>query len=83
MILVVADTSPVHYLVQIDAIDVLARLFDQGIIPQAVLRELLSSSTPSEVCQWAAHLPPWALVQTATCVPPLNLKTAVELRKSM
>jgi predicted nucleic acid-binding protein len=58
MILVVADTGPIHYLVQIGHIDILARLFDQVIIPQAVLRELLHGSTPATVRQWAANLPP-------------------------
>jgi predicted nucleic acid-binding protein len=73
MILVVADTSPIHYLVQICAIDVLARLFDQVIIPRAVLQELLSHSTPSEVRQWAANLPMWASVQSAGNIQPLSL----------
>jgi len=73
MILVVADTSPIHYLVQIGAVDVLARLFDQVIIPRAVLQELLSHSTPSEVRQWAANLPAWALVRTAGRLQPFNL----------
>jgi predicted nucleic acid-binding protein len=73
MILVVADTSPIHYLVQIDAIDVLARLFDQVVIPHAVLQELLSHSTPSEVRQWAVNLPAWASVRTARSLPSLRL----------
>jgi predicted nucleic acid-binding protein len=73
MILVVADTSPIHYLVQIGVIDVLARLFDQVVIPQAVLRELSSPSTPSEVRHWAANLPQWASVRTIGRIPPLSL----------
>jgi predicted nucleic acid-binding protein len=73
MILVVADTSPIHYLVQIGLIDVLARVFDQVVIPQAVLRELLSHSTPAEVRQWAATLPAWASVRTAAGIQPLKL----------
>jgi predicted nucleic acid-binding protein len=73
MILVVADTRPIHYLVQIGAVDVLAHLFDQVIFPHAVLQELLSHSTPSEVRQWAANLPPWASVRTAVSLQPLSL----------
>jgi predicted nucleic acid-binding protein len=69
----VADTSPVHYLVQIGVIDVLPRLFDQVVIPQAVLRELLNSSTPSMVRQWVGDLPAWVSVRTAANMPPLGL----------
>src|SRR5580700_9100914 len=73
MILVVADTSPIHYLVQIGLVDVLARLFDQVIIPQAVLQELLNPSTPLEVRQWAANLPEWASVRTVGRILLLSL----------
>jgi len=64
MILVVADTSPVNYLVQIGSIDLLSRLFDHVIIPQAVLRELLSRSTQEVVRHWATNLPVGTSVQT-------------------
>jgi predicted nucleic acid-binding protein len=33
MILVVADTGPINYLVQIGAIDVLGKLFDEVAVP--------------------------------------------------
>lgn len=36
MILVVADTSPIHYLLIIQEIEVLARLYDPVVIPSAV-----------------------------------------------
>ena len=40
MILVIADTGPIHYLVLVEAIGVLPRLYDRVIIPRAVLAEL-------------------------------------------
>ena len=73
MILVVADTSPVNYLVQIGSIDLLSRLFDQVIVPQAVLRELLSRSTPEVVRHWATNLPVWTSVRTPARIQPLML----------
>ena len=39
--IVVSDTSPICYLVLIEAIDLLPQLYGQVIIPQAVLLELV------------------------------------------
>lgn len=73
MILVVADTSPIHYLIQIGTIDVLPRFFDEIVIPRAVIAELLDPSTPQIVHNWASALPKWAVVRGATHIQPLNL----------
>ena len=40
MSVVVADTSPLNYLVQTGAISVLPKLYGQVVIPQAVFDEL-------------------------------------------
>jgi predicted nucleic acid-binding protein len=40
MQIVVADTGPLNYLVLIDAIDLLPRLFDRVFVPLAVRDEL-------------------------------------------
>lgn len=66
MILVVADTGPLHYLVLIDAIGVLPHLYDRAVIPMAVHRELTHPHSPAAVAQWAATLPSWCEVQSAT-----------------
>ena len=68
MILVVADTSPIHYLVLIDAIDVLAKLYDRVVIPTAVYGELTHRNAPEAVRRWAAALPRWAEVKTPSGV---------------
>lgn len=57
--LVVADTSPLNYLVLIGCIDILPQLHQKVLIPSAVRRELLSVSAPPEVRAWAASLPDW------------------------
>jgi len=44
MKVVVADTSPVNYLVLIDCIDVLRRLYARVVIPDEVLSELTSAA---------------------------------------
>jgi predicted nucleic acid-binding protein len=38
--IVIADTSPLNYLVLIGEAEVLRRLYGQVVIPEAVLREL-------------------------------------------
>lgn len=40
MLLVVTDTSPIRYLVQIGQIELLARLFDEIKLPSVVAEEL-------------------------------------------
>ena len=42
MIAVVADTSPLNYLIQIDCQDVLQALYGSVLVPAAVLTELES-----------------------------------------
>ena len=65
MILVVADTGPLRYLIVIEAIRLLPRLYDRIIIPSAVLVELMHPNAPAAVKTWASALPPWAEVRTA------------------
>jgi len=62
MRLVVADTSPLFYLLSIDQIGVLPQLFGTVLIPDAVDRELRHPSAPALVRDWAAHLPSWIQV---------------------
>jgi hypothetical protein len=62
MQIVVADTGPINYLVLIDAIDLLPKLFDQVLAPQAVFDELTDPDTPATVRAWvtcASRPMPW------------------------
>jgi predicted nucleic acid-binding protein len=60
---VVADTGPLNYLVLIDAIDVLPKLFDKIIIPRAVCDELLHKGTSEAVRAWMAQDRSWLEVR--------------------
>ena len=66
--IVVADTSPINYLLLIDQIDLLLRLFQQIIIPDVVRDELLDPSAPTVLRQWIANPPSWLTVQTVSGV---------------
>jgi predicted nucleic acid-binding protein len=59
MRLVVADTGPLNYLVLIDAIDLLPKLFDQVLAPQTVRDELSARRTPERVRTWITQAPGW------------------------
>jgi predicted nucleic acid-binding protein len=49
MLVVVADTSPLRYLVQIDQIQLLPRLFEKILIPSVVSDELRHPSAPEVI----------------------------------
>jgi predicted nucleic acid-binding protein len=56
---VIANTSPLNYLVLIDQIDLLPRLFTEVVVPDAVLGELSRSEAPPPVARWVASPPGW------------------------
>ena len=75
MILVVADTAPIHYLVIIDAAGVLPRLYDRVVLPKTLLQELLHAHAPAVVRNWSARLPAW--IEVREC-PPIQLQAALD-----
>jgi predicted nucleic acid-binding protein len=66
MRLVVADTGPLNYLVLIDAIELLPKMFEKVYTPAAVQAELLDPDAPGIVRAWAAQPPPWLEVRQVT-----------------
>ena len=59
MRVVVADATPLHYLILIDAIDVLPRIFEKIYIPTEVRDELSCEATPSVVRTWMQQPTHW------------------------
>jgi hypothetical protein len=59
MRLVVADTSPLNYLVLIGQVEILPVLFQKVLVPQIVRDELHHNETPDSVRQWIATPPSW------------------------
>jgi predicted nucleic acid-binding protein len=72
---VVADASPLRYLILIGHTDLLPTLFTQIIIPRAVMGELQRAQTPPVVRRWMQHLPIWCFVRT----PQQPLTTGLEV----
>jgi predicted nucleic acid-binding protein len=56
---IVSDTTPLHYLILIDAVDVLPKLYSSVLIPTAVLNELQQPSTPEAIKSWFAVQHSW------------------------
>jgi len=56
---VVADMGPLHYLILIDAEQILSRLFSRGLTAPAVIAEMSHPDTPEPVRRWAASPPLW------------------------
>ena len=64
MIQVVADSTLLRYLVEIDAAHVLPPLFGQIMTPPAVIHDLQHVNTPIPVRTWIASPPQWLVIQT-------------------
>jgi predicted nucleic acid-binding protein len=65
MKVVVADASPINYLILIDCTDVLRRLYGRVVIPPEVLGELTAEGTPLTVKSWIRARPGWIEVESA------------------
>ncbi len=60
--IVVSDTTPLNYLVLINSVGVLPKLFDEVYAPTAVVRELTDPRAPAPVRLWAQSPPNWLKV---------------------
>jgi len=82
MRLVVADTSPLRYLVQIEQIDLLPRLFEKIFIPSVVYDELRHASAPEAVRNWMSSRPDWLEVSVVSAGDDPSLGALDEGEKS-
>ena len=71
---VVADSTPLHYLILIDQIELLPRLFDLVLIPESVVAELQHAKAPEVVRRWIAEPPAWLHVHALRAVPDDDLQ---------
>ena len=73
--IVVADTTPLNYLILIGEIDLLPALYRNVLIPPAVHRELQQPKAPVIVRVWASGLPNWCSVRSTTAAPDESLQS--------
>src|SRR5438067_2344134 len=70
---VIADASPLHYLVLIASTDILPVLFGRIIVPRAVAEELQHPQTPAVVRIWMVTPPAWLDIQDVSTAPDATL----------
>lgn len=75
MRLIVADTSPLFYLLLIGQIDLLPQLFARVLVPDAVFKELCHSATPEPAREWANALPAWVEVMSVSAIDDAALQS--------
>ncbi len=66
---VVADTSPLNYLVLIEQIGILPRLYGTVTVPGEVVAELSDIGAPREVADWIQSRPGWLDVRSVRGKP--------------
>lgn len=71
--IVVADTTPLNYLVLIGQIELLPALYKSILIPLEVHAELLRAKAPTEVRMWAGNLPAWCEARGVTSTADASL----------
>ena len=68
MIVVVADTSPLNYLIQIHCDQVVPALYERVFVPATVMHELDHPRAAAPVRAWLARRPAWIVVEPVTDV---------------
>jgi predicted nucleic acid-binding protein len=71
---VVSNSSPICYLVLIGEIHLLAAMFKEISVPEAVIRELRDEGAPEPLREWAARPPKWLKVQRVAAQTSLGLE---------
>src|ERR1700761_2278777 len=62
--IVIADSGPLRYLILIEQIDLLQRLYGNVVIPPGVVDELTRSTTPQPVRILMSALPEWIFIRS-------------------
>jgi predicted nucleic acid-binding protein len=63
--IIVSNTTPLRYLIEIGHAGILRDLFSSVVIPEAVHNELQQPNTPRQVKDWIQVVPPWLEVKKA------------------
>lgn len=72
MRLVIADTGPVNYLIQIGHIGLLPHMFEKVALPLAVQTELSDPRAPLPVQRWIASPPGWLEIHDTAGLPQVS-----------
>jgi predicted nucleic acid-binding protein len=73
-VIVVADTTPLQYLILIQYERILPALYGQVVVPPAVIEELSRDETPQAVREWLKSAPAWLEVRSPRAVGQSSLR---------
>jgi len=79
--IVVADATPLHYLIIIEHSDVFPKIFKKVIIPPAVAAELGRPKAPEVVRAWISGPPAWLEIRSPLIVDDHDDRQAAARRK--
>jgi predicted nucleic acid-binding protein len=71
--IVIADTGPINYLIRIDEIEILPKLYGRTLVPPSVCDELKDARAPESVRWWIAQPPAWFEIYAPSRVPDMEL----------
>jgi|ERR1700690_955871 len=71
--IVVGDTAPLNYLIQIDCDGLLVQLYARIVVPAGVMKELGHPAAPASVRAWLSSVPGWIDVREITAAPDAEL----------
>ncbi len=77
--IVVADSSPLHYLILVEQVGLLRHLYSEFLIPQAVAAELTRPAAPSEVRTWVSAPPAWLRVMPVNAEEMANISESLDI----
>jgi predicted nucleic acid-binding protein len=65
VIIVIADSAPLRYLIEINSAEILPQLFGRVLVPAAVIQELQDARAPEFVQAWISAPPEWLEIRSA------------------
>jgi predicted nucleic acid-binding protein len=71
--IVVADTSPILYLLLLNKLDLLPQLYRRILIPSTVRDEMFASGAPIALQHWISNPPDWLEIRAVEIADDLNL----------
>lgn len=77
--IVVADSSPLHYLILLEQPEILRRLYENVLIPDAVAAELRAASAPRPVSEWMSRPPSWLRIVEVTAEDIVSVADELDL----
>jgi predicted nucleic acid-binding protein len=72
--IVVADTSPLNYLIQIECDHLLHKLYRRIVVPRSVMEELSHMGAPLAVRAWLEQVPGWIEIRGLSSPPDQTLE---------